>query len=63
MVRRFRLIDHEFRRLAPLYPNTVIIDRDGLEFHHRDGLMRIIEAARLPMFREIPYERFEERTV
>ncbi|PYQ99775.1 MAG: hypothetical protein DMF96_05845, partial [Acidobacteria bacterium] len=27
MVRRFRLIDGEFRRLAPLYPNTVVIDR------------------------------------
>ena len=51
---RFRLIDDEFRRLAPLYPNTIIIDRDGLEFHDRDGLIRIIEAARLPMFREIP---------
>jgi deoxyadenosine/deoxycytidine kinase len=60
MVRRFRLIDHEFRRLAPGYPNTVIVDRDGLEFHDRDGLMRIIEAARLPMFREIPYVRLPE---
>ena len=57
MVRRFRLIDAEFRRLSPMYPNTVIVDRDGLEFHDRSGLMRIIEAAALPMFREIPYER------
>ena len=55
MVRRFRLIDEEFRRLAPLYPNTVLIDRDGMEFHDRDGLMRIIDLARLPKFREIPY--------
>jgi deoxyadenosine/deoxycytidine kinase len=55
MVRRFRLIDREFRRLAPLYANTVVIDRDGIEFHERDGLMRIIDAAGLPMFREVPY--------
>jgi deoxyadenosine/deoxycytidine kinase len=57
MVRRFRLIDGEFRRLAPRSPNTVIVDRDGLEFHDRSGLMRIIEAAGLPLFREIPYEQ------
>ena len=60
MVRRFRLIDAEFRRLAPLYPNTVILDRDGIEFHDRDGLMRVISAARLPMFQEIPYATFPE---
>ncbi len=57
MVRRFRLIDAEFRRLAPLYPNTVVVDRDGLEFHERHGLERVIEAAKLPPFVEIPYER------
>jgi deoxyadenosine/deoxycytidine kinase len=57
MVRRFRLIDGEFRRLAPQYPNAVVIDRDGLEFHERDSLVAIIRAARLPMFVEIPYER------
>jgi deoxyadenosine/deoxycytidine kinase len=57
MVRRFRLIDAEFRRLAPLFPNTVVIDRDGKEFHERDGLLRIIADARLPPFTEIPYER------
>ena len=55
MVRRFRLIDDEFRRLAPLYPNTVVIDRDGKEFHERDGLVDIIRAADLPDFEEIPY--------
>jgi deoxyadenosine/deoxycytidine kinase len=55
MVRRFRLIDAEFRRLAPLYPNTVLIDRDSREFHSRAGLMDIIRIAGLPMFREIPY--------
>ena len=55
MVERFRLIDAEFRRLAPLYPNTVVIDRDHKEFHHRQGLLAIIEAAGLPMFQEIPY--------
>lgn len=55
MVDRFQLIDAEFRRLAPSYPNTVLIDRDHKEFHHRDGLLAIIAAARLPPFREIPY--------
>jgi deoxyadenosine/deoxycytidine kinase len=57
MVRRFRLIDAEFRRLATSYPNTVVINRDGMEFHQRSGLLQIIEAAGLPMFREIPYGR------
>jgi deoxyadenosine/deoxycytidine kinase len=56
MVRRFRLIDAEFRRLAPLYPNTVVINRDHVEFHRREGLVATIEAAGLPMFTEIPYE-------
>ncbi len=56
MVRRFRLIDAEFRRLAPSFPNTVVVNRDGLEFHERPGLTHIIEAAGLPPFREIPYE-------
>ena len=55
MVRRFRLIDSEFRRLAPLYPNTIVIDRDSKEFHERSGLVDIIEIAGLPMFTEIPY--------
>lgn len=55
MVRRFRLIDAEFRRLAESERNTVVIDRDGIEFHERDGLLRVIEAAGLPMFVEIPY--------
>ena len=56
MVRRFKLIDGEFRRLAPLYPNAVVINRDNMEFHGRRGLKAIIEAAGLPMFREISYE-------
>jgi len=56
MVRRFRLIDAEFRRLAPLYPNTVVIDRDNKEFHDRAGLLDIIRLAALPGFREIPYQ-------
>jgi len=55
MVRRFRLIDAEFRRLAPLYPNTVVIDRDGKEFHDRTGLLDIVRLAGLPPFPEIPY--------
>ena len=62
MVRRFRLIDAEFRRLAPLYPNTVVIDRDRREFHDRDGLRHIIDVAGLPPFTEVPYrqmDRFE----
>ena len=57
MVRRFRLIDSEFRRLAPLYPNTVLVNRDHMEFHRREGLVAIIEAAGLPMFAEIPYRK------
>jgi deoxyadenosine/deoxycytidine kinase len=57
MVRRFRLIDAEFRRLAAVYPNAVVINRDNKEFHERDGLVDIITLARLPMFREIPYQR------
>jgi deoxyadenosine/deoxycytidine kinase len=57
MVRRFRLIDDEFRRLAPHYPNTVVIDRDGIEFHERSGLLQIIQAAGLPMFKDVPYLR------
>ena len=62
MVRRFRIIDAEFRRLAPRYPNTVVIDRDKREFHDRDGLGHIIAAAGLPPFREVPYrvmDRYE----
>jgi deoxyadenosine/deoxycytidine kinase len=59
MVRRFRLIDAEFRRLAPQYPNAIVIDRDGLEFHERGGLLEIINAAGLPMFSEIPYQRLD----
>lgn len=59
MVRRFRLIDAAFRRLAPAYPNAIVIDRDGMEFHERGGLLDIIEAAGLPMFHEIPYERLD----
>jgi nicotinamide riboside kinase len=57
MVRRFRLIDGEFRRLAPLYPNTIVIDRDSKEFHEREGLVSMIALAGLPMFKEIPYQR------
>jgi thymidylate kinase len=57
MVRRFRLIDSEFRRLAPLYPNTIVIDRDSKEFHERSGLLEIISMAGLPLFAEIPYRR------
>ncbi len=57
MVRRFRLIDGEFRRLAATYRNTVVINRDSKEFHERQGLVDIITLAGLPMFREVPYQR------
>ena len=60
MVRRFRLIDDEFRRLAAHYPNTVLIDRDGKEFHERAGLLEIIRLAALPPFREVPYEQMDQ---
>ena len=62
MVARFQLIDAEFRRLAPLYPNTVVINRDQREFHSREGLRHIIEVAGLPPFPEVPYrlmDRYE----
>lgn len=59
MVHRFRLIDAEFRRLAPQYEGTVVIDRDGTEFHERSGLEAVIRAAGLPPFREIPYEQVD----
>lgn len=55
MVRRFRLIDAEFRRLAEQTPGAVVINRDGLEFHERSGLEHIIRTAGLPAFVEIPY--------
>ena len=57
MVRRFRLIDREFRRLASGYPNTILINRDGMEFHERDSLLAIVDAAGLPPFPDIPYRR------
>jgi len=59
MVGRFRLIDNEFRRLAPRYPNTVVIDRDGMEFHDRAGLLEVIRAAALPPFMEITYQKLD----
>ena len=62
MVRRFRLIDGEFRRLAPLYPNTIVIDRDTMEFHEPEGLRNVIAAAGLPMFRAVPYEKMDRYT-
>ena len=59
MVRRFRLIDSEFRRLAPSCPNAVLLDRDGIEFHERDGLESVIRAAQLPQFQQIPYRQID----
>jgi deoxyadenosine/deoxycytidine kinase len=60
MVRRFRLIDAEFRRLAPTYEHTVVLDRDGVEFHERAGLERVIDVAGLPRFHDIPYEQIDQ---
>lgn len=57
MIRRFRLIDDEFRRLARLDSRAIVLDRDGIEFHEREGLLKVIEAAGLPMFEEIPYQQ------
>jgi deoxyadenosine/deoxycytidine kinase len=56
MVRRFRLIDREFRRLAPLYADAILVNRDNREFHDRKGLMEIIKLAGLPLFGEVPYQ-------
>jgi deoxyadenosine/deoxycytidine kinase len=55
MVRRFRLINAEFVRLAPATPAAVVINRDRTEFHERGGLESVIHTARLPPFREIAY--------
>ncbi len=55
MIERFQLIDAEFRRLARHYPGAVLVDRDGMEFHTREGLTAVAEAAGLPAFPEIPY--------
>lgn len=57
IVRRFRLIDEAFRRLAAADPTAVVIDRDGFEFHDRDDLVRIIQRVGLPPFEDIPYVR------
>lgn len=59
MVRRFRLIDAEVRRLAPHYPNAVVINRVGRKFHDRDGRLGIIAAAGLPPLVEVPYREME----
>lgn len=55
MVERFRLIDAEFRRLAPSYVGTVVVNRDGMEFHTREGLDAIVAAAGLPPYADVPY--------
>ena len=56
-------IDAEFRRLAPRYPNTVVIDRDRREFHDREpACARSSRLAGLPPFAEVPYrvmDRYE----
>jgi hypothetical protein len=59
MVHRFRLIDGEFRRLAAQDPKAVVINRDHMEFHEHDDLIRIVKAAGLPMFEPVPYEVME----
>jgi deoxyadenosine/deoxycytidine kinase len=55
MIRRFRIINAEFQRLAPHYPDTVVVNRDRTEFHDRAGLEAVIAAAGLPAPPEIPY--------
>jgi nicotinamide riboside kinase len=57
MVRRFTLIDAEFRRLAAREPTAVLVERDGLEFHERSGLDAIVRAAGLPPYAELPYRQ------
>ena len=59
MVQRFRLIDGEFRRLAPQYPNTIVIDRDNMNSTISRHSPARNPVAGLPMFREIPYERLD----
>ncbi len=59
MIERFRLIDAEFRRLAPQHAGAVLVDRDGMEFHTREGLQAVAAAAGLPPFPEIPYEQLD----
>jgi nicotinamide riboside kinase len=60
MVRRFRAIDAEFRRLAAFDPACVLVDRDGREFHDREHLVAIVREARLPMFQEVEYRRYPD---
>lgn len=59
MIERFRLIDEEFRRLAPSCPNAIVFNRDHREFHNREALLEVIDAAGLPPFHEVPYEIME----
>jgi len=59
MVRRFRLIDAEFRRLARHDANTVVINRDHREFHDRRDLVDVVTLAGLPMFQDVPYRQIE----
>lgn len=59
MVHRFRLIDAEFRRLAATTPNCALVNRDGMEFHEREDLVKIIRMAELPMFADVPYDQME----
>jgi deoxyadenosine/deoxycytidine kinase len=59
MVERFKLIDAAFRHLAPLYPNTIVFNRDKREFHERADLLEIIGIAGLPPFTEIPYHQID----
>lgn len=62
MVARFRMIDGEFRRLAATDPTAVLLDRDGMEFHDRASLDRIIAQAGLPAYRDVPYRQMERYT-
>lgn len=55
MVRRFRIIDAEFHRLAPADAGTILINRDRREFHDREALLDVIQIAGLPAFPEVQY--------
>ena len=58
MVRRFRLIDSEFRRLAESEPTRFFWTATASSFTSAKGCWRD-QAAGLPMFEEIPYRQIE----
>ena len=62
MVRRFRLIDGEFRRLAPEYTRTLSLSIVIVwNFTTRTGLVEIIRTSGLPMFHKSRIVTIERR--